>query len=131
MEKLLVEHDVHILYVPKGMTWAVQPLDAGFFKVLKDEVRKVWARDQFHTISSEKEKRRVLIEGLKEVHEIMDGKANIGYWKKAGLEYPNEVQDVIRNNTEQVDEEGGLDSCLEEDGRMQIEEDYSTENLFS
>ena len=38
---LFSKYDTHVLYVPKGMTWSLQPLDCGFFKIFKKRYRKI------------------------------------------------------------------------------------------
>ena len=44
--RLLSELDTHVLYAPIGLTWAVQLMDAGFFKATKDKLRKIWTSNQ-------------------------------------------------------------------------------------
>jgi len=87
---MISELDTHVLYVPTGLTWAVQPLDAGFFKVTKDELRKIWISNQETITSTEAEIRKTISSALKDTINTMADKDNTGYWRKAGLEYPQE-----------------------------------------
>ena len=34
------EDDTYVLFILKGLTWSLQPLDCGFFKVLEDYLKK-------------------------------------------------------------------------------------------
>ena len=85
------------------MTFTLQPLDQGFHKVLKDELKKIWVASQGQGSETEKEKRKALALAVKDVWLTMTDKDNKVYWGKAGLEYPDE--DVIfRRNRIQAQE---------------------------
>ena len=102
LEKLS-KYDTEVLYIPAGMTFTLQPLDQGFHKVLKDELKKIWVASQGQGSETEKEKRKALALAVKDVWLTMTDKDNKVYWGKAGLEYPDE--DVIfRRNRIQAQE---------------------------
>lgn len=122
------ENDTHVLFVPKGLTWALQPLDCGFFKVLKDELKKIWIRNQQIVLSSEKEKRLAISSHLKEVLYMQLDRDNSVFWSKPGLEPPH-VYPVRRNSEEIMQEEIVPQEAAAEDSAMLIEE--SDDNLFA
>lgn len=67
-------------------------MDAGFHKLLKDQLKRIWARTQNRNNLTEKQKRQRIIEILKETHERMSMNDNSVFWKKAGLECPLPLQ---------------------------------------
>lgn len=103
------ENDTHVLFVPKGQTWCLQPLDCGYFKVFKDYLKRKWIERQDMIFSNEQEKRAALISLLKETYEIMENNDNTVYWKKAGLEpphiYVNRMAEVDRNSSMLIESE--------------------------
>lgn len=92
------ENDTHVLYIPKGLTWSVQPLDCGFFKVFKDHLKREWIQSQGTVFATEQAKRKALSDLLKETYYLMLDKDNTVFWKKAGLEPPHVYVD--RSNQE-------------------------------
>src|SRR5688572_25446343 len=88
LKYLFSRHDTHVLYVPKGMTWSLQPLDCGFFKMYKDEIRKDWVlNQQYKEYLNEADKRKALSTILKEVFDTQYQRSHIAFWEKAGLSY--------------------------------------------
>lgn len=119
------ELDTHVLFVPKGLTWSLQPLDCGFFKVLKDHLKKEWIQNQFNRPSNEPAKREALSSALKKVFELMSDNDNTVYWRKAGLEPP-----YVYPTGMLIEEMSNIASQPSEvhDSSMMIEED---DNLFA
>jgi len=103
------ENDTHVLFVPKGLTWCLQPLDCEFFKVLKDHLKKKWIENQQVEFSKEQEKRAALSDLLKETHTLMSENDNTVFWKKAGLEpphiYTNRMNEEDMNSSMLIEEE--------------------------
>ena len=122
LEEFLSEYDTHVLYVPKGMTWSLQPLDCGFFKIFKEEIQKDWVlNQQYKEYANESEKRRTIVTILKDVFEKLYDKSHIAFWAKAGLLYP---EDRIRAIEE------GAQRDATQDTAMTIEEE-GHDNLFA
>ena len=112
--------DTHVLYVPKGMTWSLQPLDCGFFKVMKEEIQKNWLlNQQYEEYANEADKRSALSTIMKQTFYKLSERSHIAYWRKAGLLYPED----------RIDEEENGDEVAE-DSRMTIEEE-GHDNLFA
>ncbi len=111
------------MYIPAGLTWKLQPLDLGYHKLLKDELKKLWLRDQALATPSEKQQRECVSKTLKEIFFIMNEKNNHVFWDKAGLVYPYE--DIWAQNRNQRDhlEQGIIDEGEGNNDRMLIEEE--------
>ena len=109
MEMFLSRNDTHILYVPKGMTWSLQPLDCGFFKVFKDKIRNDWLMNQqYKEYPDESAKREALSTILKSIfYELLD-QSHTAYWEKAGLSYPEDLM-IREENQEVVPADTGMD----------------------
>jgi hypothetical protein len=98
-EKKFSVFDAQVLFIPPGLTWALQPLDAGYHNILKDQLRKVWTRNQGNELQNEREKRRALSTTLKTTFEYLAERVDHSiFWRKAGLEYP--VVDFENDNIE-------------------------------
>ena len=101
------ENNTHVLFVPKGLTWSLQPLDCGHFKVFKDHLKRKWVERQNAVFLSEQEKRAALSTLLKETYEIMGNNDNTVFWKKAGLEPPhvyiNRMEEENRNDEMEIE----------------------------
>ena len=107
IEALLSSYQTYVLYVPEGMTWALQPLDLGYHKSFKDVLRTKWVSNQGRRqLQHENEKRAYLAKELKEVWFEMADRDHTVYWEKAGLYYPEEdvafrmqrTMSLIQNN---------------------------------
>lgn len=120
LESKFISNGIYVLYIPTGLTWALQPLDGGFFKVFKDELKKIWSRNQRNSPLKEQDKRKAIIEHLKEVTYLMMGKDNSVYWKKQGLDYESNLIEFYEMEVENDQRENN--SMLVED---------SDENLFA
>lgn len=121
--------DTEVLYVPPGLTWCLQPLDAGFHKLLKDQLKKVWTRTQHSNQLTEKQKRQILSETLKKTYEYMAMNDNSVFWDKTGLKCP-----PLDQSESQVQNQGDFMEIIENsdhsyNSRMEIEEENSN-NLF-
>lgn len=125
MHSILSEYDTHVLFVPSGLTWALQPLDAGFFKATKDELKRIWANNQQTSTSNETEKRNAISSALKETLWVMEDKDNSGYWRKAGLEYPHDILQVPRiRNQGEMELEGSVGGGMRNEASMMIEDEW-------
>lgn len=114
------EFDTEVLFIPSGLTWTLQPLDAGFHKLLKDQLRKIWTRTQHNQSLEEKQKRQLLIETLMETYEYMSTIDNSVFWEKAGLKCP-----LIDPNESLSQNQGNMNEIIEnlDSNRMEIEEE--------
>ena len=121
-QHLLSEHDTHVLYVPAGLTFALQPLDQGFFKTFKDHLRRNWIENQGRGPTSEKEKRLKISTDIKTVWLKLADYDHTGYWRKARLGYPLEdVEFRRRRNEQMMIEEEILNEAQGDNGGMQLE----------
>jgi len=118
---LFSSNQTTVLLIPAGLTFALQPLDSGFFKVLKDELKRMWVLDRLSQ-GTEKEKRLYISGKLKDAWRTMAEKDLRTFWAKAGLSYPHaEVEAYERNFWRDILN----DSSLNESTRMDIEVDNS------
>ena len=93
---LLSRFDTTVLFVPTGFKFALQPLDCGFFKVFKDELKKLWVlHDDFHPCT-EADRRSRIITQVKECWQLMAGKDLGVYWDKSQLQYPFEDIEYVQ-----------------------------------
>ena len=86
--QMLSWYDTTVLFVPTGLTFSLQPLDCGFFKVLKDELKKLWIRDFDFKLQHERDRRAQITEQVKECWHIMAKKDLSVYWERSQLLYP-------------------------------------------
>jgi len=93
------ENDTHVLFVPKGLTWYLQPLDCGFFKVYKDNLKKKWIQSQQTVFINEKAKRAALSNILKETYALMLDNDNTVFWKKSRIRTPSCLYKQIRSRS--------------------------------
>ena len=128
LENLFSKYDTHVMYVPPGLTWALQPLDCGFFKVLKDELKKLWISQQYTVFQNEAEKRKALSESLQSVLELQYDNRNVAFWEKAGLLYPQNEILPRRSNSEAMQEEPSNNASLVDDSAMIVEEGNNSDN---
>jgi len=95
---LLSSHNTWVLFIHPGLTFNLQPLDAGYFKILKDELRKLWIRDYSIAMKTEKEKRARISGQLKEIWPKMNAKNLSVFWNKASLIYPDFEISFVQNH---------------------------------
>ena len=116
------ENDTHVLFVPKGLTWYLQPLDCGFFKVYKDNLKKKWIQSQQTVFINEKAKRAALSNILKETYALMLDNDNTVFWKKAELEPPhvfiNRLDQEAMNSSMLVENEGDGNGNNDDDDNL-------------
>jgi len=121
-QRLFAKYETYVLYIPTGLTFALQPLDQGFHKVLKDELRKLWVQNQEREITNESESRHFLADEMKRIWMIMAEKDNEIYWHKAGLDYPD---DHILFQLQRIEERMALEEAdaneFENGEEMEIE----------
>ena len=129
MLRHFIDNNIYVLFIPTGLTWALQPLDGGYFKVYKDELKKIWSHNQGTHYETEKDRRRAIIEDLKVVTNLMADKDNSVYWRKQGLDYETNMieipQNIFRN---EIEEENGQ---MRSNSPMMIEDEPSNDNLFA
>jgi uncharacterized protein (UPF0305 family) len=89
--------NTYVLFIPPGFTWVLQPLDLGFHKLLKDELKKQWVSDQGLFKGKEKDKRQIISRNLKEAWLKMADFDNKVFWEKAGLKHPSEEVEFEAN----------------------------------
>ena len=93
---LLSRFDTTVLFVPTGLTFALQPLDCGFFKVFKDELKKLWVLDDDFHPRTEADRRARIITQVKGCWQLMAGKDLGVYWDKSQLQYPFEDIEYVQ-----------------------------------
>lgn len=119
---LLSKHETTVLLIPSGLTFNLQPLDNGFFKLLKDELRKLWIRDWSTDVLTEQDRRRIISSQVKEVWPIMEKKDLRIFWEKASLTYPYWEMDHRRNLARDMFDNSSLFESRE-NTQMTIEQD--------
>jgi len=71
-----------------GLMFNLQPLDAGYFKLLQDELKNLWIRDCAVPTPREENKRLLISPELREVWRIMKDKDLHGFWFHTSSIYP-------------------------------------------
>jgi len=117
---MLSQYETTVLYIPAGLTFNLQPLDSGFFKVLKDELKKLWIRDWEINTPTERHKRFLISSQLKELWTTMKNKRLSVYWDQSCLSYPYFEVFAARNRANHVENSSFLD--FTDDTRMTIEQ---------
>ena len=122
---LLSDHQTTVLLIPSGLTFNLQPLDSGFFKLLKDELRKVWIRDWATNTPSERERRETISAQLREIWHTMNEKDLTIFWQKASLVYPRwDVEFEQRRRFQQMFEDSSFYESRD-NTQMAIEQDHN------
>jgi hypothetical protein len=137
LTSLFSKHDTYVLFIPPGLTFSLQPLDAGFFKAYKDELKKLWVKDR-DLVETEQDKRRSISTMIRNTWVLMAQKDLSIYWQKAGLTYPYEDVEYRRRNRQRYilydsnffdssffDSRENSQMTIEENTQMTLEEDYS------
>ena len=111
--------------------WAVHPLNAGLFKATQDELQKIWTNNQETITSTEAEKRKAISSALKDTIYTMMDKDSSGYWRKAGLGYPQEHLQIpitqVRNQGE-IEIEMVFGEGNGNENPMRVEDEISDDN---
>jgi len=89
------KYNTHILFVPKGFTWCLQPLDTIFHKTYKQFTQDYFVRNQRTTLKTEEEKRNFMVRCVKECLARVEKETIEKSWINAGLEYPLNIEDQI------------------------------------
>jgi len=118
------KYNTIVKFVPKGLTWALQPLDGVYHKTYKKFARSFFLNTQLREIENETDWRKLLAECVKEIFLKIDQEVVLGSWKLIGLEYPLSNDRPFLNDSRMIIEEMGLE---ENPNRMEEEDD----NLFS
>jgi len=106
LEAELRKFNTRVLFVPKGLTWSLQPLDTLFHKSSKQLSQDYFVRNQRSTLKTEEEKRMFMMGCVKEIVARIEKKTVQGSWNSVGLIYPfDDEGEVLR---------GGPDSMLVE-----------------
>ena len=93
---LLSRFDTTGLLVPTGLTFGLQPLDCGFSKVFKDELKKLWVLDDDFHPRTEADRRARIITQVKGCWQLMAGKDLDVYWDESQLQYPFEDIEYVQ-----------------------------------
>ena len=107
-----------VLFIPAGLTWTLQPLDSLYHRTYKSYARDCFIVNQTKEMSSEEERRKQVIENVKEIHGKITEEIVRMSWKQVGLNYPIEQGMIIEEE----------EARQNEDPSMLIEDD---DNLFS
>ena len=128
-EEDLRKFNTFLLFVPKGLTWQLQPLDNLFHKAYKKYAQDYFVHNQRTILQTEEEKRRYMVLCVKEIYGKIDGNTIRSSWKKVSLEYPNQNRDRDFNEYLEVQNSmdnnfGGheIDVIIEEEPGSQIVE---------
>jgi len=118
-EKKFELYNTQVMYIHKGLTWTLQPLDSLYHKTYKKYARDYFIAHQKSTITSEEDRRKQVIETAKEIHLKITEEVVKASWKQVGLEFPRNQNELIM--------EGSL--RIPEDDSMLIEDE--NDNLFA
>jgi len=111
-----------VKFIPKGLTWSLQPLDNLYHKTYKSLAREFFLTNQQRVIEAEEGWRNFLIECAKTIYGQIDRNIVKGSWKMAGLEYPVSNSEFERQDDNMIEIEEGM--AMEEQS-MIIEEEIA------
>jgi len=126
----LEKHNTTVLFIPKGLTKSLQPLDGLYHKAYKSFAREFWISNQSSLINTEAEWRMTLINCVKQIHSQITQETVISSWKMVRLECPQrEEGSLAQEDSRMIIEDDQANR--EENREMEIEDNYDDENLFS
>jgi len=105
MKEEFEKYNTKVLFIPKGLTYCLQPLDNLFHKTYKTHARNYFMFNQDKILKCEEEKRRSVILCVKEIFEKITSDIVIESWKQTGLEYPGEHLQIIPGENSMIIED--------------------------
>ena len=95
LKKEFEKFHTRVMYIPKGLTWTLQPLDSLYHRTYKNYARECFMVHQLRGNVSEEDRRKQVIDNVKEIHGKISEEIIKSSWRHVGLDHPRRIHSQV------------------------------------